>query len=175
MTTPRPHCCGRSGEAGRSRGFHFSNKLGHNSCWQVTPNNAVSFINTHLLENKNILQGDRVPFHSCYLSNIGYFSCAIFEAFLVNNKVNGSGHLLPYSPDRQIHPCHEHHSFQAKKHIRGLLACPVVMEPSCPVFIACNMSSASPPRTSPTTILSGRIRRALITDRESLSFLYLRY
>lgn len=30
--------------------------------------------------------------------------------------------------------------------------------PSCPVFIACSMSEASAPRTSPTTIRSGRIR-----------------
>ena len=46
---------------------------------------------------------------------------------------------------------------------RGLLACAVVNEPSWPVFIACNISSASPERTSPTIILSGRIRRALRT------------
>ncbi|MBM2829156.1 MAG: hypothetical protein HW408_1688, partial [Actinobacteria bacterium] len=39
----------------------------------------------------------------------------------------------------------------------------VEMEPSWPVFIACSMSSASPPRTSPTMIRSGRIRRALRT------------
>lgn len=40
------------------------------------------------------------------------------------------------------------------------LACPVDSEPSCPVFMACNISSASAPRTSPTTIRSGRIRSA---------------
>ena len=37
-------------------------------------------------------------------------------------------------------------------------------EPSWPVVIAVSMSSASPPRTSPTTIRSGRIRRALRTS-----------
>src|SRR5438132_1308259 len=41
---------------------------------------------------------------------------------------------------------------------RGLLACRVVIDPSCPVFIACSMSRASGPRTSPTTNLSGRMR-----------------
>ena len=41
----------------------------------------------------------------------------------------------------------------------GEFAWPVESEPSCPVFIACSMSSASAPRTSPTTIRSGRIRR----------------
>src|SRR5919112_518784 len=46
---------------------------------------------------------------------------------------------------------------------RGELAWTVVSEPSWPVFIAWSMSRASPPLTSPTTIRSGRIRRALRT------------
>jgi hypothetical protein len=46
---------------------------------------------------------------------------------------------------------------------RVLLACTVVIEPSCPVFIACSMSSVSAPRHSPTTIRSGRIRKLLIS------------
>ena len=46
---------------------------------------------------------------------------------------------------------------------RGVLAWPVVSEPSWPVFIAWSMSSASPPRHSPTTMRSGRMRRQLIT------------
>ena len=47
---------------------------------------------------------------------------------------------------------------------RGVLAWTVVSDPSWPVFMACSMSSASSPRTSPTTMRSGRIRRALITS-----------
>ena len=47
---------------------------------------------------------------------------------------------------------------------RGLFAWTVVKEPSWPVFMACNISNASSPRTSPTTIRSGRIRRLLITS-----------
>ena len=39
----------------------------------------------------------------------------------------------------------------------------VDMEPLCPVFIACIMSKASGPRTSPTMIRSGRMRSALRT------------
>ncbi len=46
---------------------------------------------------------------------------------------------------------------------RGLLEWIVVRDPSWPVFMACNMSRASPPRHSPTTIRSGRIRRVLRT------------
>ncbi len=46
---------------------------------------------------------------------------------------------------------------------RGLLACTVEIDPSCPVFIAWSMSSAAASRISPTTIRSGRIRSALRT------------
>ena len=47
---------------------------------------------------------------------------------------------------------------------RGVLAWTVVSEPSWPVFMACSMSSASPPRTSPTTMRSGRMRSAFLTQ-----------
>ena len=47
---------------------------------------------------------------------------------------------------------------------RGVLAWIVVSEPSWPVFIACNISMHSSPRTSPSTIRSGRIRSALMTN-----------
>src|SRR5438874_2049585 len=46
----------------------------------------------------------------------------------------------------------------------GAFACTVVSEPSWPVFIACSMSSASSPRTSPTMMRSGRMRSALTTS-----------
>ena len=46
---------------------------------------------------------------------------------------------------------------------RGEFAWIVVSEPSWPVFIACSMSSASAPRTSPTMMRSGRMRSALRT------------
>ena len=47
---------------------------------------------------------------------------------------------------------------------RGELAWTVDIEPSWPVFIACSMSSASAPRTSPTMIRSGRMRSELRTS-----------
>src|SRR6266508_974213 len=47
---------------------------------------------------------------------------------------------------------------------RAELAWIVPIEPSCPVFIADNMSRASGPRTSPTTIRVGRIRSAWRTS-----------
>ena len=46
---------------------------------------------------------------------------------------------------------------------RALFACTVEIEPSWPVFIACSMSNASTPRTSPTMIRSGRMRSAFHT------------
>ncbi len=51
---------------------------------------------------------------------------------------------------------------------RGELACSVPMEPSWPVFMACKRSKASGPRTSPTMIRSGRIRRQLRTSSRML-------
>ena len=47
---------------------------------------------------------------------------------------------------------------------RGLLAWTVDIEPSWPVFMAWSMSSASPPRHSPTMMRSGRMRRELRTS-----------
>ena len=47
---------------------------------------------------------------------------------------------------------------------RGVLAWPVDIEPSWPVFMAWSMSSASPDRHSPTMMRSGRMRRALRTS-----------
>ena len=46
---------------------------------------------------------------------------------------------------------------------RGVLAWTVVIEPSWPVFIAWSMSKASPARTSPMMIRSGRMRSAFLT------------
>ena len=47
---------------------------------------------------------------------------------------------------------------------RGVLAWPVDIDPSWPVFIAWSMSSASAPRHSPTMIRSGRMRSELRTS-----------
>src|SRR5881227_1385478 len=46
---------------------------------------------------------------------------------------------------------------------RGLLACRVPIDPSWPVFMACSRSNASGPRTSPTMMRSGRMRRQFFT------------
>ena len=51
----------------------------------------------------------------------------------------------------------------ARSRPRRELACTVASEPSWPVFIAWSMSSVSPPRTSPTTMRSGRMRSELRT------------
>ena len=46
----------------------------------------------------------------------------------------------------------------------ALLAWMVVIDPSWPVVIACSMSKASSPRTSPTMMRSGRMRSAFLTS-----------
>ena len=51
----------------------------------------------------------------------------------------------------------------------ALLACTVVSDPPWPVLSACSRSAASPPRTSPTTMWSGRWRREClhqVADRD---------
>ena len=47
---------------------------------------------------------------------------------------------------------------------RAALAWTVVMEPSCPVFMAWSMSMTSAPRTSPTMTRSGLIRKQFFTN-----------
>ncbi len=47
---------------------------------------------------------------------------------------------------------------------RGVLAWIVAIEPSWPVFMACSMSKASSPRTSPRITRSGRMRSAFLTN-----------
>ncbi len=47
---------------------------------------------------------------------------------------------------------------------RGVLAWMVAIEPSWPVFMACSMSKASSPRTSPRITRSGRMRSAFLTS-----------
>ncbi len=49
------------------------------------------------------------------------------------------------------------------RHSRGVLAWIVPIEPSWPVFIACSRSNTSGPRTSPTMMRSGRMRRQFLT------------
>ena len=51
----------------------------------------------------------------------------------------------------------------------GELAWAVDIDPSCPVFMAWSMSRASPPRTSPTMIRSGRMRSALRTSERTVT------
>ena len=52
---------------------------------------------------------------------------------------------------------------------RGVLAWPVVSEPSWPVFIAWSMSRASPPRHSPTMTRSGRMRRVAFMQSRAVT------
>ena len=82
----------------------------------------------------------------------------------LDDQVDGAVDLVPdaprtESPRRSSRPA----SPAATARRTALLACTVASEPSWPVFMACSMSRASPPRTSPTMIRSGRIRSELRT------------
>ena len=82
---------------------------------------------------------------------------------LVDDQVERRGDLLADRPQRQVEPAISTIVSSRDSASRGELAWTVVSEPSWPVFIACSMSSASPPRTSPTMMRSGRMRSALRT------------
>ena len=59
------------------------------------------------------------------------------------------------------------HRLQAGRDLLGLPAWSVVRRPRWPVLAAWSMSSTSRPRTSPTIMRSGRMRRALRTSSRS--------
>ena len=54
--------------------------------------------------------------------------------------------------------------FSSLESVSGRVCVNVASEPSCPVFIACSMSTASAPRTSPRMMRSGRMRSAFLTS-----------
>ncbi len=69
----------------------------------------------------------------------------------------------------QLEPRHQAPSSRSAAAPRsGEPAWTVVSDPSWPVFIACSMSSASGPRTSPTMMRSGRMRSAFRTSARSV-------
>ena len=107
---------------------------------------------------------DDVALHALDLGDVDDLARAVAHARLVDDQVDGRGDLLADRPHRQVHARPSAPSSPAGRACRaGCWRGAVVSEPSWPVFIAWSMSSASPPRHSPTTIRSGRMRRALIT------------
>ena len=89
---------------------------------------------------------------------------AVAAADDLHDDVEGRSDLLAHGGVRQLEPAMSASSSMRLSASSGPFACTVVSDPSWPVVIACSMSSASPPRTSPTTSRSGRMRSALRTS-----------
>ena len=120
------------------------------------------------LKCEQVLERDGLPLHAGHLSDVGDLSGAVPEPAYLYDEMDGGYHLLPHGPIRQIESRHQHHILHTAHGSRltasrGVLAWTVLIEPSCPVFIAWSISNASPPRTSPMMMRSGRMRRALRT------------
>ena len=81
----------------------------------------------------------------------------------LDDDVDGGGDLLADGARRQVQAAIRIMFSIRARASRGVLAWTVLIEPSWPVFMACIMSKASEPRTSPTMMRSGRIRRELRT------------
>jgi len=82
----------------------------------------------------------------------------------MDDQIHGRGDLLADGRRGRSTPAMRTIVSSRASMSRGLLAWPVDIEPSWPVFMAWSMSSASPPRHSPTMIRSGRMRRQLRTS-----------
>ena len=87
---------------------------------------------------------------------------AIAAAADVQQHLDGRGQLTVQRRAVQTAQCRKR--FQPGRDLPGLLACTVPAPPSCPVLSAASRSTTSAPRTSPTTIRSGRIRSACRTS-----------
>ena len=83
----------------------------------------------------------------------------------MHDEVDGGRDLLAHRGVRQADAAISASVSSRRSASAGEPAWTVDSEPSWPVDIAPSMSSASAPRTSPTTIRSGRIRSALRTSR----------
>ena len=70
--------------------------------------------------------------------------------------------LLPHRLDRQFEAGHHDHRFETGHAVARGVGVDRRQRPSWPVFMACSMSSVSPPRHSPMMMRSGRIRRAFL-------------
>ena len=113
--------------------------------------------------DEEVLEGDDVSFIAADLRDLCDATRAVDESPDVDEEVEAAGDLLADGLDGSSTPAISTSISSRCKASRAEFAWIVVSEPSWPVFIACNMSSDSAPRTSPTMIRSGRMRRALRT------------
>ena len=87
----------------------------------------------------------------------------------VHHHVDRGGHLVAYVGGREIDVGHHRHRLEAPQQVPAGVRVRRGERPSWPVFMACSMSSASPPRTSPTMMRSGRMRSTLRTRSRTVT------
>src|SRR5262249_38160907 len=120
--------------------------------------------NAALSQDEDVLQDHLVALQALDLGDVGNLAAPVLQAGLLRHPGGGGGDLAPAGPDRPPGARPPAHRLPARGPVpRGVLECSVLRPPSWPVFMACSMSSASPLRTSPMTIRSGRIRSEFLT------------
>ena len=115
-------------------------------------------------ELEQLLQRDHVRLHPLHLGDRRDAARAVLEPLEMDDARRAPTSLLADRAHRQVVARPSAPSSRpGRAHRAGCWSGSVESEPSWPVFIACSMSSASAPRTSPTMIRSGRMRRELRT------------
>ena len=120
-------------------------------------------IDAALLENEQVVHLKIVALHAGDLADADDFSASTGQATGLNHDLDRAGDLMPQARIGMSYPAIAIMTSSRARASRVVLAWTVVIEPSWPVFIAWSMSSASPDRTSPMMIRSGRIRRQFLT------------
>ena len=105
-----------------------------------------------------------VAFHALHFGDVDDLARPVLHALCCTIRSTAEAICSRMARTGRSMPGHQHHRFQAGERVaRACWRAASVSEPSWPVFMAWSMSSASPPRHSPTTIRSGRMRRQFTT------------
>ena len=113
--------------------------------------------------DEEILRDRHVALHAEDLGDVGDAAGAIAQPLRLDDDVDRRADHLADRPGRQPKPPVMIIDSMRAIASRGEFACSVPIEPSWPVFIACRRSKVSGPRTSPTMMRSGRMRRQFFT------------
>ena len=77
-------------------------------------------VHAPLLKAEDVLEVNAaVVLESNDLGDIDHPACAIREAGLLDDDIEGSADLVANCTNRQVHACHEHHRLEAGDHVRG--------------------------------------------------------
>ena len=148
-----------------SSAFSLSAKCGRMPVDTKRPTMLPSSSIPSRVEDEELLQHDRVALHADDLADAGDLARAVARGARCGRRRRARAlicwriALIGMSkPDICIIIS------RRLSESRAELAWTVEIEPSWPVFMACSMSSDSAPRTSPTMMRSGRMRRLLRSE-----------